>query len=258
MRDAAAAPSDYYETLGVDRDADAQTIKRAFRARARELHPDVSDDPAAARKFSELSEAYAALSKSSTRRLYDEFGYRGRGNGWFDPGGARAAADFLRRRGQPVGEVLVREAEAARGARRTIRWERRERCPACAGEGGAPGAAARACTACAGTGRRRVEAALSDGERLIQIESCAECSGRGRAFGERCAECDGAGERTVRASAEVHVPPGSVDGDRVRLQDGARFVTVRVRALPADQPLVRLVAVLGLLVALAFLALLLR
>src|SRR5690349_65034 len=136
---AADTTRDYYEVLGVDRVADDETIKRAFRTRARALHPDVSDDPAAATKFRELSEAYAVLSKHSTRLLYDRFGYRGRGNGWFSPGGARAAGDFLRGRSPAIAEVLVDEYEAHRGVKRQIHWSQPEPCDACEGEGTAPG-----------------------------------------------------------------------------------------------------------------------
>jgi molecular chaperone DnaJ len=260
MRDAAAAPvlRDYYDVLGVGRDADGATIKRAFRTRARELHPDVSSDPTAALRFGELSEAYGVLSKQSTRLLYDHFGYRGRGNGWFTPDGARAAGDFLRRRARPVAEVLVDELEAERGVRRKLRWGRAERCSACDGQGGAPGAAARSCGGCAGTGRRRVEAALSDGERLIQIDECPDCRGRGRVFSASCPACGGAGERIVGESGEVHVPAGAADGDRLHVQGLARVVTVRVLAAPPDQPAIRLLAVAGLCVDLFFLVLLLR
>src|ERR671933_2599910 len=147
MRDAAAATvmRDYYDVLGVERDADGDTIKRAFRARARELHPDVSADPGAADSFAELSKAYGVLSKPSSRRLYDNFGYGGRGNGWFAPGAARGARRVARRPVRPVAEVLVDELEAQRGVRRKVRWERAERCSACAGKGGAAGAGTRRC-----------------------------------------------------------------------------------------------------------------
>jgi molecular chaperone DnaJ len=249
---------DYYEVLGVDRDADAATIKRAFRAQARAVHPDVSDDPAAARTFGELSEAYEVLSKPSTRRLYDQFGYRGRGNGGFTPEGARAAGEFLRRRARPVADVVVDELEAARGVRRKVHWARSGTCQGCGGEGGAPGAGSRSCAGCAGTGRRRVEAELSDGERLIQVEACADCHGRGRVFSEACAGCGGSGAAAVAEAAEVHVPAGARDGDRLQLQDGVRFVTVRVLAAPRDNPVVRFAALAGLAVALVLLILLLR
>lgn len=258
MRDAAAALRDYYDVLGVARDADDETLKRAFRRHARALHPDVSADPAAAAKFGELSEAYGVLSKESTRRLYDHFGYRGRGNGWFTPEGAQAAGDFLHRRARPVAEVLVDELEAERGVRRRLRWQRVERCAACAGEGGAPGAVSRACPGCNGSGRRRSETSLPDGERLIQLEDCGECRGRGRLLSEPCRSCGGVGRRTSEEAGEVLVPAGAADGDRLQVQGLPRFVTVRVLAAPRDQPLVRLVAVAGLVVALVFLALLLR
>jgi molecular chaperone DnaJ len=259
MHDSAVITRDYYEVLGVSRDANAETIKRAFRAQARSLHPDVSEDPGAAEKFRELSEAYSVLSKSSTRLLYDHFGYRGRGNGWFSPEGARAASDFLRRRRPPVAEVLVDEFEAERGVRRKVRWLRNEPCEACEGEGAAPGAMSMTCPGCEGTGRRRVESLLSDGERLLQIEDCPTCGGRGRLVSEPCPGCGGDGVITLHESADVYVPAGAADGERLSVQNGRpRDVVVRVLAAPPDYAILRYVAVLGLLVALVFLWILLR
>jgi molecular chaperone DnaJ len=249
---------DYYEVLGVPGDADLETIKKAFRAQARALHPDVSSDPAAAEKFRELSEAYGVVSRSSTRLLYDRFGYRGRGNGWFTPEGARAARDFLRRRSRPVAEVLVDEFEADRGVRRTVEWTRTQTCRACEGGGAAPGTMSMTCPACHGSGRRRVESSLAEGERLLQIEDCATCRGSGRLISDPCPACDGTGVSTVYESAEVRVPAGAADGERVPIGEGSREVVVRVLAAPPDYPLVRYAAVLGLLVALVFLWLLLR
>jgi molecular chaperone DnaJ len=250
---------DYYAVLGVPRDADEESIKKAFRSQARTLHPDVSDDPAAPEKFRLLTEAYGVLSKSSTRLLYDHFGYRGRGNGWFTPDGARAAGDFLRRRTPPVAEVLVDEFEADRGVRRKVRWTRSQPCAACDGEGAAPGAILMTCPGCEGTGRRRVESSLSAGERLLQIEDCPTCSGRGTLASEPCRVCDGEGVNTSRESAEVVVPPGATDGVRLPVGAGSRdVVVVRVLAAPRDRPLVRYVALLGLVVALVFLWILLR
>ena len=252
-------PPDYYEVLGVATDADVETIKKAFRARARALHPDVSQDPTASEKFRELSEAYGVLSKTTTRLLYDRFGYRGRGNGWFTPEGARAATEFLRRRTPPVAEVLVDEFEARRGVRRTVRWIRTERCAACDGNGAAPGAITLVCPACDGSGRKRVESSLAGGERLLRIENCAACHGRGKLVSDPCESCGGEGGIRRAESADVVVPPGVTDGERVPVADGNReVVVVRVLATPEDQPLVRYVAALGLVVALVFLWLLLR
>jgi molecular chaperone DnaJ len=245
--------------LGVSRDADAETIKKAFRAQARSLHPDVSNDPDAPEKFRELTEAYGVLSKSTTRRLYDRFGYRGRGNGWFTPEGARLASAFLRRRSPPVAEVLVDEFEAKRGVRRKARWTSSQPCGACGGDGAAPGAISMTCPACTGTGRRRVESSLSAGERLLQIEDCPHCSGRGTFASVPCPECDGSGVTTTPKSAEVLIPPGVADGERLPVAEGSHeVVVVRVLAAPADYAVVRYVAALGLLVAIVFLWLLLR
>lgn len=251
--------TDYYEVLGVPRDANPETIKRAFRTHARSLHPDVSDDPASAAKFRELSEAYAVLSKQSTRLLYDRFGYRGRGNGWFSPEGARAANDFLRRRSPAVAEVLVDEYEARRGVTREVSWDRSEPCEACEGNGAAPGAVSMPCPGCDATGRRRVESSLADGERLLQIENCATCNGRGRLVSEPCPACGGDGVASFRETRKVDVPAGTADGARVALANGqGGDVVVRVLAAPPDRRLVRYAAVLGLAVAFLFLWLLLR
>jgi molecular chaperone DnaJ len=250
---------DYYDVLGVGRDAEPEQIKRAFRTHARALHPDVSADPEAPERFRELTEAYGVLSKPATRLLYDRFGYRGRGNGWFTPEGARAATDFLRRRARPVAEILVDEDEARRGGRRRVSWTRFEPCPACGGEGAAAGAMTMTCPGCDGSGRRRVERSLAAGERLLQIEDCSMCAGRGVLVSDPCPACLGSGSRSETVSSEVEVPPGTVDGARLALEGTTGEVVIaRVLDFPADRPLVRYLALLGLLVALVFLWILLR
>jgi molecular chaperone DnaJ len=265
VTDAPAAERDYYEVLGVSRDADAETIKKAFRARARELHPDVSTDPEAAEKFSRLAEAYDVLSRSRTRLLYDHFGYRGRGNGWFSAAGTRAAADFVdlltfakRKRARPVAEVAVDEFEARRGARRRVTYSSTRTCDSCSGTGAAEGADVSTCPTCNGSGNKRVDSEL-DGARLLQVERCPDCHGTGNRATEACPACGGVGTLTEERSGEVEIPPGAKDGDRITLPfDSRAAVTVRVVHAPRDHWLLRYVAALGLLVALVFLYVLLR
>jgi molecular chaperone DnaJ len=250
---------DYYEVLGVSRQAGPDAIKQAFRERAKALHANASDDPKALEEFQELKDAYRALSRPSTRRLYDRFGYRGRGHGWFSPTGARAAGELVRRRRPPVAEVLLDELEAERGVRREVRWSRTVPCDACGGQGGAPGALEMACPACDGTGKRQVESSLAGGGGALPVDVCATCGGRGRVTSEPCPVCDGAGAATIDESAEIDVPAGVTDGTRLRVgEDGSRTALVRVFAAPPDRPLVRYVAAAGLLVALVCFWLLLR
>src|SRR6476619_4857728 len=126
---------DYYEVLGLSRDADGASIKRAFHSLARDWHPDVADDPDAEVRFRELAEAYGVLSKREARLLYDRYGYRGRGNQGFD--------DALwegRPREAPHGEnvqvaITLRHFEAVCGSRQVVRYQAAVRCKACLGRG---------------------------------------------------------------------------------------------------------------------------
>lgn len=147
--------------LGVPRTADDESIRKAYRALARELHPDVSDEPYAEERFSELTAAYGVLSKPSARFLYDRFGYRGRGGG-LGP----------RRDSRVVAEVELDPLEADRGTRREVRLAAEEECDLCRGTGAVPGTKSRACDTCGGKGRMRISAGLSVG-RWLQVEICA-------------------------------------------------------------------------------------
>jgi molecular chaperone DnaJ len=175
-----AARRDYYEVLGVPPDADASTIRTAFRARARTLHPDVSAEPDGGERFRELAEAYSVLSRSTSRLLYDRLGYRGRGHGGFAP-----FARHARRRAEAeardaaglAAEIHVAFFEAARGTTTTARLAGTASCRACGGRGEGPGEA-RACPSCDGTGRLR-RTSTADFGRLLQIEHCYRCNGRG-------------------------------------------------------------------------------
>jgi DnaJ-class molecular chaperone len=144
---ASAAKKDYYEVLGVERDADEEAIRRAFHALARECHPDVSHAPGAEGRFRDLSEAYSVLSKHESRLLYDRYGYRGQGNRAFDEAlwDKRPGVE----RGENVHTALeLKSFEADEGTRRLVRYEADARCPACGGE---------TCPSCEGTGVTSVE-----------------------------------------------------------------------------------------------------
>ena len=229
--------ADYYEVLGVARGADAAEIKRAFRARARQLHPDVSSDPEAEDRFRELVDAYAALSKPAGRLLYDRFGYRVRG----------AWTGSRQRSGSgELGEVELGFYEAARGGRRTVRYATRVDCPACA---------TGPCLACDGRGTTRES--IDEGDvRVLQLVTCVACGGTGRAA-VSCDRCAGSGRIEVEREAEVTIPSGVENGARVPVGPDGEHVVVRVRPQPRDPAALRLAAALGLVAAVAFLLFLL-
>jgi molecular chaperone DnaJ len=262
-----SAVRDYYEVLGVARDADGLAIKRAFRASARRLHPDVSNDPDADRKFRELADAYAVLSKPAGRLLYDRFGYRGGGAWVASPAAAQAfygLLDFLGRTKHPrrartdVAEIELEFYEAARGGRRRVSYLSSRSCAGCGGSGVLGGGPATSCPACGGRGHIR-ERDEAGGVRLLQLVTCGECGGSGQLVEALCPECGGAGETEETRTAVVTIPSGVEDGARLPLEadrDGPRAV-VRIRSEPPDAAALRLAAALGLAVAVAFLLFLL-
>ena len=242
---------DYYDVLGVDPGAGDEAIRKAFRARARRLHPDVSAEPGAEERFRELAEAYAVLSRSTSRLLYDRLGYRGRGNGGFAPfarharrraeAEARAAAGL-------VAEVEVGFFAAAGGTTTTVRLAGTVPCRACAGSGA--GGPAERCPSCEGSGRVRRTTSAEFG-RLLQIDACGGCGGRGT-VAEPCRACAGTGQRELRGESLVTIPAGTRDGHRIALGDGGEIL-VRVQASPGDDRIVRAAATVGLAVAVALL-----
>src|SRR3954451_18036912 len=228
---------DYYEVLGVARDAPEQDIKKAFRRLARQLHPDVSEEPQAEERFREVSEAYEVLSNAETRQLYDRFGHAGLRSGGFTPThfdlgslgdlfsaffgedlfGSAGRGGGGRARGADVAaEVTVELAEAARGVQVKVPVEIAIPCRSCGGEGVQPGTTPTTCSRCGGSGRLQQVSRSVFGE-FVRSAACAACGGRGRVIEHPCSECHGAGRTIQERTLEVDVPAGIHDGQRIRL-----------------------------------------
>jgi molecular chaperone DnaJ len=250
IRSMSAVKADYYEVLGVERDADEETIRRAFHASARDCHPDVSDSPEAEQRFRELAEAYGVLSKPTSRLLYDRYGYRGRGNSGFDE--ALWEARVPARRGENVHtELVFRSFEAAEGGFRLVHFAAARTCPTCEGRG-TEEQPDPDCSECGGTGRRR-QVSHSEVGRLLQIQACPVCTP------DPCSECGGAGAVMAQRRLRLLIPAGLKDGDQLRVGGegnaaepgaipGDLLLDVRVLPEPRDPRLVRYLA-LALFVA---------
>ena len=255
----ATTERDYYELLGVARDASEGDIKKAFRRLARELHPDVSDAPDAEERFREVVEAYEVLSKSETRELYDRYGHAGLRGGGFQPGtfdfgslsdlfsaffgddvlGGRAS----RTRGADLAATVeIDLAEAANGTTREVPFQVAVTCDHCNGDGAEPGTEISTCPACGGAGRLQHVSRSVFGE-FVRTQTCPTCAGTGRKIEQPCSACDGAGRVLEERRLEVSIPPGIHDGQRIRLTGeghagllGARagdvYVQVQVRRDP--------------------------
>lgn len=224
---------DYYEVLGVARGASDEQIKKAFRSLARELHPDVSDDPNAEERFKEVVEAYEVLSNSERREVYDRFGHEGLRSGGFTPTfdfgslsdlfaaffgddlfgvGARRA-----RRGADVGaEVEIELVEAARDVTKQVPFEVAVPCDACNGSGAEPGTSPVQCTSCGGSGRLQQVSRSVFGE-FIRTQTCPRCNGSGRVIEAPCKRCRGGGRIVEERRLDVEVPAGIHDGQRIRI-----------------------------------------
>jgi molecular chaperone DnaJ len=230
-------PSDPYELLGVARDADDTTIKKAFHKLARELHPDVnSHDPDAEEKFKQAAEAYEILSDPERRATYDRYGHEGLRSGGQSPnfdgfgnisdlfdaffGGAFGGGGGARsgpRQGEDVAIATHIDLEQAyRGAKVEVAFEAIDRCEHCHGNGAEPGTPIETCDKCGGQGILQAVTRSPFGQVVRQV-ACDKCGGDGRIPQTPCEVCDGRGLVVGHRKLEVEVPAGIADGQRIRL-----------------------------------------
>jgi len=253
----ATTDRDYYELLGVPRDAEEAAIKQAFRRLARELHPDVSEAPDAEARFKEVVEAYEVLSKSETRALYDRYGHAGLRSGGFQPGhvdfgsladlfsaffGDDAMFSGRARHGRGADLAATIEidlVDAAHGVSRDVPFEVAVTCASCGGNGAEPGTEISTCPTCGGAGRLQQVTRSVFGE-FVRTQACPDCGGSGRRIETPCGECRGAGRVVEERTLTVEIPAGIHDGQRIRLGGeghagvlgeaaGDAYVEVRIR-----------------------------
>ncbi|MEK7731219.1 MAG: molecular chaperone DnaJ [Planctomycetota bacterium] len=232
----AAAKRDYYEVLGVPRDALPEQIKKAYRRHAHKYHPDRNaDDPGAEGKFKEAAEAYEVLSEPTKRQRYDQFGHAGlSGVGVHDFshmgvddifsmfndifGGGLGGGRRGRRGGADLQtEVTLTLAEVAKGAERAIDFTREYFCETCGGTGAAPGSQRRTCGTCGGYGQVEQTGGLSGLFGRV-ITTCPTCRGRGSSVVSPCTSCRGSGRTMKDRVVNVQIPAGIHDGQAVRVR----------------------------------------
>jgi molecular chaperone DnaJ len=241
----ATTERDYYELLGVPRTAGDDEIKKAFRRLARELHPDVNEDPDAEERFKEVVEAYEVLSKSETRQLYDRYGHAGLRGGGYTPGhfdfgslsdifsaffGDDLFGTSRRGRGADIAaEVEIELVDAARGTKRTVPFDVAVPCTRCGGDGAEPGSEVTQCPTCNGIGRLQQISQTVFGE-FVRTQTCPHCRGAGRVVTDPCRECDGTGRLLEERTLDVEIPPGIHDGQRIRLSGEGHAGALGARA----------------------------
>lgn len=234
---------DYYQILGVSRDADKEELKRAYRRLARKYHPDVNKEPGAEEKFKEINRAYEVLSEPETRARYDRFGEAGVGGAGasgFDYGDMGGFADIFetifsgfggggmgtgtqsrRRNGPARGEDLRLDLkldfrEAVFGGEKQIRIPHLESCQTCDGSGAKPGTGVSTCGTCSGSGQVRRATRTPFGS-FAQVSMCPTCNGTGQVIEEKCSTCHGAGRMQETKKLKITIPPGVDNGTRLRV-----------------------------------------
>lgn len=233
---------DYYETLGVSRNAEQDEIKRAYRKLARKYHPDINKDEGAEETFKEVSRAYEVISEPEMRARYDRFGEAGvggaaatAGSGFQDFQDMGGFADIFetffngfsgqpgqqRRRGPARGDDLrlnlkLDFKEAVFGGEKEIRISHLETCETCSGSGAKPGTRPRTCSSCNGAGQVRRATRTPFGI-FNQVSACPTCNGSGEVVEDRCETCGGSGQKQTTKKLKITVPAGVENGTRLRV-----------------------------------------
>ncbi|MCI8991276.1 MAG: molecular chaperone DnaJ [Eubacterium sp.] len=233
---------DYYEVLGVDRNADASAIKKAYRSLAKKYHPDANPgDTEAEKKFKEASEAYAVLSDDEKRRQYDQFGHAAfesgaGGAGGFDfsgmdmgdifgdifgdlfGGGSRRRANNGPMQGANLRAVVrITFEEAVFGCEKELDITLKEECATCHATGAKPGTSPETCKKCGGKGKVMYTQQSLFGM-MQNVQTCPECNGSGKVVKEKCPDCHGQGYVSRRKKIQVSIPAGIDDGQSVRIR----------------------------------------
>lgn len=258
---------DYYEVLGVDKNADEAAIKKAYRTLAKKYHPDMNPgDADAEKKFKEASEAYAVLSDPEKRRQYDQFGHAafdgGAGGGGFDFSGTDFSdifgdifGDFFgggRTRSRSNGpmkganlhtSVRLTFEEAVFGCKKEIELTVKETCKTCNGSGAKPGTTPETCGKCGGKGQV-VSVSQSFFGTVRNVQTCPDCQGTGKIIREKCTDCRGTGYVPMKKRYSVDIPAGIENGQAVNLPglgepgvNGGPRGDVRVEAIVGRHPI---------------------
>ena len=232
--------ADFYQILGVSKDADANTLKSAYRKLARQYHPDVNKDPGAEDKFKEIGKAYEALADPETRARYDQFGEAGIGGAAGMPdmgdmggfgdlfetffngfGGQPSQGGRSQRRGPQQGDDLrydlnIDFKDAIFGQQREINIPHLETCEVCRGTGAKPGTGPTTCTTCGGSGQVRRATRTPFGN-FTQVAECPTCNGSGQIIADPCTSCGGNGVKQVRKKLRINIPAGVDSGTKLRV-----------------------------------------
>lgn len=256
---------DYYEVLGVDRNASETDLKKAYRKLAKQYHPDINpDNKEAEAKFKEISEAYAVLSDPQKKQQYDRFGHAGMNGSGFEGFNGFGGFDFEDIfegffGGSPFGRSTRQKAgprrgadlkysmeitfnEAAFGVSKEFRVNRMQHCNVCNGSGAKPGTSPQTCKHCGGTGQVRHVQSTPFGQ-MVNMTVCDVCRGQGTLIPNPCEQCRGTGRVQKSTTLNIDIPAGIDDGQTISLRgegepgtkggpSGDLYVTIRVKSHP--------------------------